>query len=268
MTYIKKCLSDLVKGRKHLSTWKVIAALFIFCAITALTFGAAPIALAFALIMHPDGTNISGRSQGTVFQRNGIRRNFVMTPNPRSPLQMQRRNALSFFSAAWRALSTADIASWRNLTMQVTNRLGQTKTIKGKTVYVRLNSNLDLIGVPGIDTAPVLEGSQGPEFATKPSIDESDEEIQTAADNADAAYGLVVYASKAVPNGRTTGIMSEIYHHEDSTAADPTRAWDGYEVRYGVVPVNGQTIKVGYQFVNNTTGEASGIVSFLIVVQA
>ena len=263
-----KTLADRFFGGK-VTLMRAIFGIFVLLAVTALTFGAAPIALAMALIMHPDGTNISGRSNGTVFQRNGIRRNFVMPNNPGTPAQTAARNRLSSYSSLWRTLTAPQLASWLNLTLQRVNRLGKNYTIKGKAVFIYLNSALDLIGVASNDTAPALTGIIAPE-SSGVQIDVSDAKFLMNLTNEDASMGLIVSASLPVPNGQFRGNRAIVNAEGNSAAASvDADTWTGYLAHYGYTPVAGDRIEVTGYYINNTTGETSPVTNFgIITVQA
>jgi hypothetical protein len=148
--------------------------------------------------------------------------------------------------------------------MTVTNRLGKPITIKGKQVYVRLNGNLDNIGVAENPSAPTLEGQIGVEF-TAPIIDVSDAKIQLGLTNADAGAGIVIFASLPVPNGHSKARMAQIYKASDSTTVSVTHTWDGYVAKWSYTPVAGDNIMLSAKYINATTGEESPLAVIGIV---
>lgn len=263
----KKALRNLSK----LPTWKKVAFGFMFFLLFVLTIGGSGVVTLAVLMGLPDGMMLSGRSNGTVFQRNGIRRNFAMSANPQTSFQTNIRNFFGGLSSMWRGLSPAEQTSWRSLTMEITNRIGQKRFISGKEVFVRLNTWLALIGLGENTTAPTLVGQIAPEhFGSSGSIDVSDSKFNLDLSNDDAAFGIVVLASLPLLPGRTTSRVAFVYGNDDSTdvnqAAD---IWTGYVAKWGYTPVANDNIIVKCYYVNKTTGEASPYASYgAITVQA
>lgn len=255
MTPFYKNLTDRFCGSKRPSAWRILAAVVCFIALTVISFGAAPVSMAVLMLL-PDGWMLSGRSKGTVFQRNGVRRNFSMSPNPQTPFQTIIRNYFGSFSSLWRTLSITQQTAWRNLKMTITNRVGVQKEIKGKEVYVRLNTNLAIIGGVQIDDAPVLSGVIAPE-SSGAVIDVSSTEIDMNLTNADASMGVALYASLPLLPGRTQSRLALVYAAVDSTTYSATDAWDGYVAKWGYVPVAADRIIVEARYVNKVTGEGS-----------
>jgi hypothetical protein len=104
-------------------------------------------------------SEISGKIAATVFSRNrggAIIRNRRTPINRRSVLQTVRRQALGNLASGWRGLTQAQRDSWNSATSNFPyqNALGQTKFLSGEQLYVQLNSNLNLLGLALITTAP------------------------------------------------------------------------------------------------------------------
>lgn len=255
MTRFLKNLTDRLCGGKRPSAWRIIVAVICFIAVSVPTFGANPASLAVLMLL-PDGWMLSGRSKGTVFQRNGIRRNFAMSPNPQTPFQTIIRNYFGSFSSLWRTLTVSQQTLWRNLKMTITNRVGVSKNISGKEVYVRLNTNLAIIGGLQIDDAPTLSGVIAPE-SSGVVIDVSATEIDANLTNADASMGVALYASLPLLDGRTTSRTALVYAVLDSTAYNAVSAWNGYVAKWGYTPVAADRIIVEARYINKDTGEGS-----------
>jgi len=263
----RKALSTLSK----LSSGRKMAFGFIFFILFILTIGGSGAVTLAVLMGLPDGMMLSGRSNGTVFQRNGIRRNFAMSSNPQTAFQTTIRNYFGGLSSIWRSLTPAQQTGWRNLTMAVTNRIGQSKTISGKEVFVRLNTWLALIGVTENSAAPTLVGQIAPEhFGSDGSIDVSDAKFNLDLSNDAAGFGIVVLASLPVLAGRSTSRVAVVYGSDDSTdAAQAGDIWTGYVAKWAYTPVAADNIIVKCYYVNKVTGEASPYASYgAITVQA
>jgi hypothetical protein len=149
--------------------------------------------------------------------------------------------------------------------MVVSNRVGRAITIKGKQVYVRLNGNLDNIGVAENSTAPTLEGQIGVE-SSGVVIDVSDAKIKLNPTNADAGAGVVIFASFPLQPGRTKSRMAQIYSATDSTVTVDGNVWLGYIAHWGHTPAAGERIQVSAKYINNTTGEESPLAVFEDVI--
>lgn len=238
-----------------MSPWRIFAAVAVFLAITVLTFGGSAVGLAL-LYAWGDTGKYSGRADGVVYTKKGVRRSFVSPSNPQSAFQTNVRNFFGSFSSLWRSLTPSQQAGWRNLVLNGTNRLGKTTTYRGKQVYTRLNQFLSFIGASNIDDAPALAGIVSPE-TTGAVIDVSAQEIDMNLSNTDVSMGVIYYASMPLLAGRTTSRAKMIYAVADSSTLSPTDAWDGYVNAWGYTPVAGDNILVWAQYVDKVTGQPS-----------
>lgn len=104
--------------------------------------------------------DMRNKLNGTVFSKNryGAYARTKVTPvNPQSPRQQAVRNRLSTNSQAWRGLTEAQRQSWITgaQNFPTTDIFGNPKTLSGNALYVQLNNNLQLAGLPAIATAPL-----------------------------------------------------------------------------------------------------------------
>jgi hypothetical protein len=104
-------------------------------------------------------SEIRGKIASSVFSRNrggAIIRNRIKPINRRSVGQSTRRQVLGSLASAWRGLTQAQRDTWNSATgsFQIQNRLGQTISMSGEQLYVRMNANLVLIGASTINSAP------------------------------------------------------------------------------------------------------------------
>lgn len=85
-------------------------------------------------------------------------RNRVMPVNPKTDPQSVRRNEVQELSQAYRSLTDAQRAAWRNLgtSMVRTDSLGQTYTLTGLQAYTSVNLNLLTYGGARVSDAPAL----------------------------------------------------------------------------------------------------------------
>ena len=80
-----------------------------------------------------------------------------VTPvNPQTDAQQAARNRLSTNSQAWRGLTEDQRQGWIDaaINFPFTDIFGNTKTLSGQALYVKLNSNLNIVGQPSIADAP------------------------------------------------------------------------------------------------------------------
>lgn len=261
MTRFIKSLSDLFRGIKRLPTWKIVAIVSIFLLMTILTFGGSAVGVAL-LYMWGDTGKYSGRAGAVTYTKRGVRRNQVNPSNPRSSLQVAIRNLLKGFSSDWRSLSFADQTTWKNISLKKSNRMGVSHDVKGKNLYVMLNTLLGMIGVAPNVAAPNLKGQQAPEIdeaASATNIDVSSNAITIGTINTPmASAGFVLYASLPIPGGRSKGRTRAIYFGNDATAYVAADAWTAYLAVMGYTPQVGDVITLELQWINNTTGEDGG----------
>lgn len=110
-------------------------------------------------------SEISGKVGGTVFAHNAggqyIRQLRVPT-NPNSPAQQEVRQNFGNSAIAWRdTLTEAQRQAWNAIgpTVEVVNRLGDTRQLTGQQAYVRAYSLAQLGGLADPSTAPAATGS-------------------------------------------------------------------------------------------------------------
>jgi hypothetical protein len=103
--------------------------------------------------------DIRNKLNGSVFSKNrygSYVRTKVTPVNPQSTAQQAARNRLSTNSQAWRGLTETQRQAWINAAANFpfTDIYGNSKTLSGQTLYVKLNTNLAIIGLPAIADAP------------------------------------------------------------------------------------------------------------------
>lgn len=104
-------------------------------------------------------TDARGKVGGQVFSKNrsgSYVRTKVTPSNPRTERQSVVRQALGSISAAWSALTTAQISGWNAAVAnwQTTNIFGDSGSPSGKTLFVRLNLNIKNVGGTLITSVP------------------------------------------------------------------------------------------------------------------
>lgn len=115
-----------------------------------------------ALIVHPEGTQVSGSIGGTTFSHNrsgAYKRNRSIPVNPNTDLQVAVRNAVRSIAIAWSTvLSQVQRDAWETYAANITwkNRLGQVISLTGLNHYIRSNTPRVQNGIDRVDAAPTI----------------------------------------------------------------------------------------------------------------
>lgn len=214
------------------------------------------------LVAFMDGMNMSGKAAGNVYQRNGIRRQFVIPALVQNSFTQAVRATFTAFSQAFRSLTQDQQDGWNNSTaFTTTNRLGRVSILKGKPLYQRLNQNLAAIGHVGIDDCP-LPVAVPAITAITPVMDFSSDTMTLtfAPTPTDADVTHILFAT--APQG--TGInkprkssFRQIGIIAGATATGYNFKAD-YQAKFGVAPV-GSKVFVKTIAVSSITGQAGGV---------
>lgn len=278
----KKGLSAALSSNKSRACKALVASLGVIAVIFLVSyfipaFGAACAVVAgtkFALLVAlPEGQIRSGKSGTVVWQKNGRMRVNAFPALVQNAFTTAIRATLGSFSGAWNSLTQAQQNGWLNAegwTSQ--NRIGQTVILKGKTLYVTLNTNLETIGETPIDDVPARESVPSPLFSASPTADVSSTQINMNFDNTDAAYGFSLEATNKLSFGSNSpgrNKYKSFFAVPDSAAAlGLTDIWDAYAARFGA-PVAGEVFFIRALYISNTNGQASGrSQSWKVVVSA
>ena len=105
---------------------------------------------------------ISGKSGGVVFSRNkagAYVKGFVVPTNPNTIKQQDVRSSFANLVGLWKGLTKAEQQSWIDIAPQYPyqNRVGDTKEYTGQQLFIKLNQNLDIVGIAPLDTPNVPE---------------------------------------------------------------------------------------------------------------
>lgn len=141
-----------------------------------------------ALVVLPEGTQISGSIGGTTWSRNrfgAYKRGRSMPVNPRTARQVAVRNAVRSLAIAWQIdLSQAQRDGWDQYGANVnwTNALGQSVNLTGLNHYVRSNTALVTAFLPRVDDAPTAFNIGAAELALSGIASEATQEISVGFD--------------------------------------------------------------------------------------
>ena len=200
-------------------------------------------------------------------------RNKVTPSNPQTVEQQDARFMFGDLSAAWRGLTQPQRESWIEgaKNFPFTDIFGDTKTLSGQSLFIKLNSNLEKIGQPRILTAP-LPGNTPPlpfaDLGAAQGVTYSSGSIQIGYgfQEEPAGYTQVVYVTDPVPAGinfvknrfRLFGTAGEA--GLDAITVVPLKG--SYLERFGQ-PQTGSRIFARTAWINNATGEQSAPVELV-----
>lgn len=136
-----------------------------------------------ALIVHPEGTQVSGSIGGTTFSHNrsgAYKRNRSIPVNPNTARQQAVRNAVTSIAIAWDlTLSQAQRDAWNVYAAAVnwTNKLGQSIKLTGLNHFIRSNTPLVQNGIARVDAAPAQQNLGTAELELAASASEATQQI-------------------------------------------------------------------------------------------
>lgn len=228
------------------------------------------------------GGNVAGKNRfGSYLRRKG------QVLNPQTVAQQAVRMVFGALSQAWRDLTSAQRAAWRALTEFATvfDQFGDTIKLTGAQLYIKLNTNLALVGVAANDDAPVQAGAAqlGPPTVIMDigagATDALSIAMETAVNTSAQDSFLYVEATPPVSAGRTEGSIKNLFRgvnsgptivgvqivangspiaYTDSDFTAPGIA-SNYVSLFGL-PDEGQKVFWRFRAINQTTGESSPII--------
>jgi hypothetical protein len=145
-----------------------------------------------ALIVLPEGTQVSGSIGGTTYARNrfgAYKRSRTVPVNPQSDAQVAARNRVANLSQAWSETLTANQrAAWDVYAAAVpwVNKLGQAVFITGFNHYVRSNAARLAAGLARVDDGPTTLELATPEGALAVTATEAGQTLSVTFDDAAA----------------------------------------------------------------------------------
>lgn len=209
-------------------------------------------------------SDMRNKLNGSVLAKNkggNYMRNKTTPVNPQTEAQMIKRAQFGALSAAYRSLSAADIDKWNAAAANFpyTDIFGDSRTLSGSQLYVKLNNNLAQVNTPALTTPPNPAGTGTPSV-TSVLVEVTDETITPtmALIGAPASARIVYEATRALSDGvrfykneyRQIAVSSSL------TPVLPADLWNAYINKFGA-PVVGENISFRIHLVNSATGEAS-----------
>lgn len=208
-------------------------------------------------------SDMRNKLNGSVMSKNragSYIRNKTTPVNPQTQFQQAVRQRLGALSTQWGSLSEAQRQSWIGSTASFpyTDIFGDKKELDGKSLFIKLNSNLANIGVATIQSAPApvgvpVFGLTSADATVTASLDSLD--LNFNAQVAPAGFVVAVYATPPIKAGvsfaknkyRFIGTVVPALGTADATAI--------YQARFGSAMDVSQHIDIRVALVSNTTGQ-------------
>lgn len=271
ITHLKKAFSErskLVKSGKMVTfIWIMIGILAVLSFFLEHGIGA----LAGLYILGNNGKQ-SGRRDGDVMMRNGVVRGFSVPALIQNGYTTARRAILSLLSTGYRALPQSDIATWVNATgFTKSNRFGQAFTVKGKELYVELNSNLYTIGgvlITGAPTSGAVNGIVVASLVADASAGSLDLTFTATPTDANVVHAVFATAPLSAGVFKPGASAFRLITTIGASTASPLLAGTAYTTKFGLITTKaGEKIFVKAVPINLTTGQAgAGIVASTVIV--
>ena len=216
-------------------------------------------------------TDASGKLGGQVFSKNrggSYVRTKVTPTNPQSTAQMSVRGIFASISSRWSSLTEAQRNSFNGFVSAYarTDIFGDLRNPSGKSLFQRLNQNLELSGQLQIDscTSPVevpfanISGASG-------VVSTSDFEVSY--DGNLTGSKVVVWATPQMSQG-TKFVKNQLRQLLVVAGADASEVdiYSAYVAKFGI-PVAGANITIGVRVIN-ANGQASPLETLKAVISA
>lgn len=218
--------------------------------------------------------DIRNKLNGSVFSKNrygSYVRTKVTPVNPQTTAQQNARNLLSTNSQAWRGLTEAQRQGWIDAAANFpfTDIFGNTKTLSGSALYIKLNNNLVAAGQAAIPDAPapvaipqlIITSLSAAETVPAVSLVFTDTPVP-------ADFSIVVQTTGNVGAGKS--FVKNLFRFTTNIAAaatSPANLLTAFQAIHGN-PVAGQKIFVRAFMVSTITGQAGIPVQGMAIVAA
>lgn len=221
-------------------------------------------------------SDMRNKLNGSVLSKNrygSYVRNKVTPVNPQTSFQQAVRQRLGSLSASWRGLSQVARDGFSELAKSVpfTDIFGDSKTLDGKSFFVKLNSNLLSVGQAPILVAPIM--GQIPELSiVSGGADASGAvTITLGQEELPVGYALKVYSTPALPAqiNFVKNRMRELAGAQTIEAGDVILT-AAYSARFGALSDadEGKRIFIRAVVVDTTTGQQGVPVEIILTVDA
>lgn len=202
-----------------------------------------------------------GKLNGSVASKNkgGAYVRTKVTPvNPQTTSQQNARNRLSTASQAWRGLTEDQRQGWIEAApnFPYTDIFGNSKSLSGFQLYVKLNANLALIGEAAIDDAPAPVAIPQLELTSVTADDSANTVIIAGTTPVPADFAMVVMATGNVSPGKS--FVKNLFRFVSAEPAAGTSPFDvsaEWTALFGD-PSLGNKVFVKCFYISTTTGQA------------
>lgn len=202
------------------------------------------------------GSPQSGSQAGTTASRNRYGqylRTRAIPVNPASTQQGLARARLGAAAAAWRALTDAQRAGWRDLGLSMTrsDSLGSSYTLTGPQAFVSINSSNAAAGNAQVSDAPVLTTPPALLTATI-TLTAAAFSIAYTATPLAAGARLFTFVSPQRSAGRSFESDYRLLAVSAAAAASPANVYAAYVAKFGIPVVTNrvfitlQTYSLGF----------------------
>lgn len=216
----------------------------------------------------------SGKLNGTVMSKNkgGAYARTKVTPvNPQTTSQQNQRNILSTWSQGWRGLTPAQRSGWSTAAVNFpyVDRFGNVRQLSGFQLYCKLNINLNIANVAGIDDAPTPVEIPAITALTCAG-DESalSYTVTFAPTPVPAGFALLIEAVANVAPGKS--FVKNLFRSIHAVAAAGTSPYNGntsIAAKFGA-PVAGNQLFVRATMISTTTGQRGVPIQAQVVIVA
>lgn len=206
------------------------------------------------------GVDMRNKLNGSVFSKNrygGYVRTKVTPVNPQTTAQQNARNNLSTWSQNWRALTESQRQSWIDgaPNFPFTDIFGNSKTLSGQALYVKLNINLLNSEATPLETCPSPVGIPAITALSLVADDSANTVIATITSEATSDYSYFWYATPNVTPGKTfVKNLFRFIGFDLGTVSSPVDLSARWTALFGD-PVEGQKIFLKVLVMSNTTGQ-------------
>lgn len=222
------------------------------------------------LYLFANNGKLSGRMGGDVKMRNGRSRGFRIPALVRNLYTTAVRATFAGLSSAFRTLSPSQIAGWNNAAgFTRTDRFAQVFVLKGKQLYIALNTALMNVGQPVIDDAPVPVGVPQPVDLTLVAGAALGTFTVSALGVIGPDLSAVVFATRSLSAGinRPSQSAFRLIATLAPSSVYPAVLAAEYATKFGAL-IEGANVFVQIKYVNINTGEMSAISETQTVVGA
>lgn len=261
---------SISKAEKANKAKGVIAVVVMLVAICAYHFSAMSHVGEAVLYLFANNGKLSGRMGGDVKMRNGRSRGFTVPSLVRNAYTSSARSLFAGLSSSFRSLTPDQIAGWNAAAgFSFVDRFAQSHVLKGKQLYISLNSNLSNTLNAMIADAPVPSGILPLPDQTLAATTIVTDSIQLGSSLLLVPAGTSLLISATALQSPGVSRPSQSAFRLIATIAGgssiPIELIAAYSTKFGGI-TSGAKLFVQCVSVNNTTGEASAITETVTII--